>query len=263
MHAPSRQAVSPSPDEQPTPPQHWFSPITAGGAIRVPTNLLYILAGIFFITVIIAWLGGAASGRSEAEREANKILRRDIGVPSDPLDQPGTQPQPPTRPAIDPESATLPAGPGQPRSVPAAQPSEVAAPLTPRPSGPPPAGATITARGYLGGDPRESGKNYLALATLNAEDAAAAVEFLAANGVEAVGVPTQAAVDRKGGGANNPGPTQAYRLFAMPGITSEQYARKMTVRTNLEAKVAALGKAWQDKHRGASNFARTNWEKFQ
>lgn len=109
-------------------------------------------------------------------------------------------------------------------------------------------------------DPRVSELNYLSLASLGEADANAAIAFLAANGIDAIGVPR---VDPSAAPANNQGPTQVYRIYALPGITRDEYAQKLTARTNLEAAVAKVGATWQRDHRGASNFARTQWEKFR
>jgi hypothetical protein len=47
----------------------------------------------------------------------------------------------------------------------------------------------------------------------------------------------------------------------LKGITSEEYSRRMTARTNIEADVARLGPRWQKERRGSSNFAKPAWEK--
>jgi hypothetical protein len=240
---------------------------------------------IFVVVVIFAWIAGASVGRSAAEKESSRLLRRDVGQPTDPLNQPNLPPSAATVPQVNP--AAVPATTQVGSAAPADTSTAVAPKHSPdqgvvsRPStvpiiwtDPPPPGAAITSKGFLSGDPRESGKNYLALANLGLEDTKEAIQFLVANGVDAFAVPV---VDRGRGAANNPPPSSpnspagvggawvggVYRIFALPGITSEQYSRKMTIRTNLEAKVASIGKTWQEKHRGASNFARTNWEKFQ
>ena len=63
-----------------------------------------------------------------------------------------------------------------------------------------------------------------------------------------------------GGAANNRGP--AFRLFALPGITAEEFRQRKTNRTNLEAAVLRLGEQWQKQERGPSNFSKPGWEKY-
>lgn len=117
----------------------------------------------------------------------------------------------------------------------------------------------ITAKGGLAGDPRERGLNYCVLATLSGPDAKRAIDFLAENGVEAIGLP----VDGRGRSGNNLDSPLTYQVIALPGITREEYAQKRTARSNLEANVTRLGQIWQREHRGTSNFARFGWTKYE
>jgi hypothetical protein len=211
----------------------------------VGQNLILIALAVVVGLLVLAYITGYRGGRTAAERELAAFQRQNPGV-SEP--QP-SNPAPASAPA---PSRTTPTNPTpSPRPTPTPVPVQGGS-LT----GEIPAGATITSRGYLQGDLRESGLNYLTLAVLSGEDARAAILFLSQNGVEAFGVP----VDPSGRAANNRGPS--YRLYALPGITSEQYRQRQTVRTRLEAEVARLGGIWQRDHRGTSNFARTQWEKF-
>lgn len=118
--------------------------------------------------------------------------------------------------------------------------------------------AAITPRGLTTSDPREVGKNYLALATTSGAEAEAAVTFMAANGVDAFAIP----VEIKGGNAKNQGPGGKYRLYVLPGLTSEQLRKSDWPKATLEAKVSQLGARWQKEYNGGSNFSSTAWYKF-
>lgn len=225
--------------------------------VRVPLNALYfgtaavIVLGVFVLVFGVKW------GRSQAEAEFERFKLTDGGAPKEPLTQSpplgsSDQVAPPTQPKAPAPKADAGRS-GKPPERPAAPPA--AAPSGQPYSGPP----IITAKGLLYGDPRQSGLNYLHLATLQRADAEAAISFLSANGQEAIGVP----VDAGGGGANNPNPTGKYVLIALPGITGEQWSKKMTARTNLEGQTARIGQVWQRDHKGSSNFAKPEWRLFK
>jgi hypothetical protein len=226
------------------------APEAALQAVRVPVNTLWFVAAGAITLLVVLFVGGYKLGQGAAQRQAERELAGRFGdrpTLTEPLEQLETVPQPQvTPPGGRSGTGPAPTQPFQARSEP--DPKTLAAGT----------GAVLSSRGVTA-DPREAGKNYLALATLSASDAEAAIAFMAANGVEVIGVP----VDRGAGRANNAGPAMAYRLFAAAGITSEQFRTKQTARTNLEAEVARLGEIWQKQHRGPSNFAKTGWEKYQ
>lgn len=236
--------------EMPLAPSRDIPPDPSLQAVRVPVNTLWFAAAGALTLLVLLFVGGYKLGMGAAERQAERELSARFGDRpnlTEPREQPPTDPAPRTTP---PNSRD--AGPATPQPVaptrPESDPGDMAAGT----------GAVMSSKGVTA-DPREHGKNYLALATLSRADAQGAIAFLAANGVEVIGVP----VDRGTGRANNAGPALAYRLFAAAGITSEQFRTKQTARTNLEAEVARLGEVWQKQHRGASNFAKTGWEKYQ
>ena len=164
--------------------------------------------------------------------DAGKLVLKDAG-----FSKGGTKP--PTTPLPSPGNGT---------SVPKQTPSVAIDPAT----------AVITSKGLLAGDPREAELNYLNLATLPRTDSESAIAFLAANGVEAFAVP----VDPTDSEAKNPAPSK-YRLWVLPGITTEDYRQRKTVRTRLEAEVSRLGQIWRKEHRGTSDFSQPLWEKFR
>ena len=81
-----------------------------------------------------------------------------------------------------------------------------------------------------------------------------AVTFLSENGVRAFAVP----VAKTGSSANN----ASYTLYALQGITREELRARAPIRTDLEEKVARLGKIWQKEHKGQTDFSKTYWDKF-
>ena len=122
----------------------------------------------------------------------------------------------------------------------------------------PPAGAkALTGAGWLGRDPREEGQNYLLLASMNQTEAESAVVFLGENGLETFALWLDPAKER----VNNSDSSRPYRLYVTRGISSDEYSKKMTARTNIEAAVARLGPRWQKERRGSSNFAKPDWQK--
>lgn len=218
-------------------------------ALPVPLNLIYLSVAALVVLAVVFFIWGRAAG------EAAAIDRLGSGTPDIPAvvepdlssaQSPRLLPPPTnTSPATTPTPA-----PGTGRQ----------AGSTPVTNTPAPVGAILTVRGAVMTDPRVADLNYLSLASLGEDDAKAAIAFLSANGIDAIGVPR---VDPGGSRANNQGPTQVYRIYALPGITRDEYSQKLTARTNLEAAVAKIGATWQKEHRGASNFARTQWEKFR
>lgn len=113
----------------------------------------------------------------------------------------------------------------------------------------------LTSGGVLSADPRQPGRNYLKLATLGRADAERSIAYLAASGVETIGVPV---VDPKTGSANNPA---RYEVFATVGITGEEYSNNRPVKVELEAKVARIGERFRREAKGPSDFAKPLWMK--
>lgn len=210
----------------------------AAGTVRVPVNAIYLAIAALVAMIVLSFAVGSVLSKREAEQAALRQVPQPLIVE--------------------------PAEGGDEGSLGAALPVD---PTPARPSTPPPSPANarrpsadascLLPGGWTSGDPRTPGLNYLLLATLNQTESEDAVAFLAANGLEtfALRVETQAL---KG---NNSGPARPYRLYVLKGITSEEYSRRMTARTNIEAEVARLGPKWQKERRGSSNFAKPAWEK--
>jgi hypothetical protein len=131
--------------------------------------------------------------------------------------------------------------------------------VSPTPQTPPRQAAQVAPPGpatppATGGDPRVVGLNYLVIGyKVDKEFAERAGAFLAQNGVQTF------AVAKPGTSANNPG---SYTLYALPGITRDEYRAQAPAKTDLQERIARLGKIWQKDHKGQTDFSRTTWEKF-
>jgi hypothetical protein len=105
-------------------------------------------------------------------------------------------------------------------------------------------------------DTRQPGLNYCCAATLKDKDGAErAADFLTQNGVPAI-----VAVDTDASGAKNPG---SYKVFALQGITGEEYRNRAPARTKLEAELTRLGQVYMKDPNGRVDFGRYGWEKLK
>ncbi|MDX2132809.1 MAG: hypothetical protein SFY69_12235 [Planctomycetota bacterium] len=236
---PVREPVRPAPGVRPEPPE--AEDVHEPTFLRLPMNTVYIAVAVVLVLLLGAWIGGVKWGSAReaarVERELGDVLARPA------VNEPGTVERP-ASPA-----------PAQPERREAARPAPGPGATPPRAI---PAGRVLGATGDIA-DPRESGLNYLALAVLPREDAVSAMAFLSENNVGSFAVP----VDAKGAEVNNPGPVARYRLYALPGVTRDELRSNQTVVTNLEARIAQVGPAWQKERRGSSNFAKPGWMKHQ
>jgi hypothetical protein len=205
------------------PPPERVEPAMGGGAVRLPTNTIYITIAVALVLVVVAIVVGVQMGKSTQAKQDEQFMRR----PTPNLTEPG---------ADTPGSLGAVTPPG-----PAAQPNDA------------PEGPQAPASGS---DPRIKGLNYLYLAVLSQSEAERAGKFLRDNKVQAYAT---AMVDTKGSQAKNGDPL--FRLFVVPGFAGPDL--KKTAAQNLEAEVFRLGKIWKEEHHGTSNFGEPSWEKFQ
>ncbi|MEL6329812.1 MAG: hypothetical protein AAFR38_09135 [Planctomycetota bacterium] len=118
--------------------------------------------------------------------------------------------------------------------------------------------AIYTVRGGIDDDPRQTGMNYLALATLPREDAIAAIRYLASRGVQAVAVTPE--VDPSGRPAKSSARYVVHSLkVAIPG---NQFSQSRARREAHEREVGEIGREWLSEG-GASNFSATGWSAFR
>jgi len=204
-----------------------------------PIWIKSVVLVVALLALIAVWSLGSIAGKNRAERELADSLRREPPRIQEPGDAGVTGP---LGAASTPTSSPALRSPTNVSTAPRVEPR---------------ATSSVRALGPASGvDPRESGKNYLYLATLPRDDAAKAVDFLRQNGVDAHFL----VVDSSTGGANNAGPG-ACRVFVLPGFSRDEL--KTTNAQNLESEVLRLGKVWQKDHRGSSNFAMPEWRKQQ
>lgn len=111
----------------------------------------------------------------------------------------------------------------------------------------------LTARGWDVSDPRTVGLNYMMVATLSTQDAGEAVEFLAANGLEAFGVPI---LEKPRRGTKDIAPPSGqpskYRVFVGPGLSADEV--KADKDRPLKARIAELGTFWNKDAKKPTDF---------
>jgi hypothetical protein len=103
-------------------------------------------------------------------------------------------------------------------------------------------------------DPRKVGVNYLHIATLPYKDAEQAVAYLNKGGVKVTAVPAKKVDPKQARDKNLP-----HLIFALEGVPSGKYSDMAKFRNELEKKVRDLGQKFQQKERGASDFAAPYW----
>lgn len=234
--APGDEGPRPAGGEDPGEDRREASPWT--GSFVVPAVWVYAgSAALIVVLVVMYGLAYRLGVSAERDRWRGKATAeaRDVFV-SDPLASSGTE----RAGGAEPES-------GAGRPEPAVS------------SG---AGPVLTAGGESREDPRIEGNNYLELATLPREWAAAAVRYLTDQGIEAIAVPVGGGgrgVDRSGRGPNTSG---SYRVIAVElAVPGDRYSALRRDRERLESRVKRAGKAWAESG-GASDFSDPLWRRY-
>lgn len=229
----------------------------AGGVVSLPLNSLYLSIAAVIGLAIVIWAAAYWFGGRAKEKELAPYISAGV--------QPGggTQTQAPqanttpTNPTANPQPIPPPRLSGSLTSQDATKsntnPPTLSAPTF---TGP---GTIITSKGMAERDPREAGLNYLAIVRLPRTDAEKVVAFLAANGLEAIGVPV-AQVEKGGKAANN---LPLYQVTALQGITGEQYRKEDPIKVKIDQEVQRLGVIWKRDHRGTTNFMQSGWVKYK
>lgn len=185
-----------------------------------------IALGVLIIVFAAIWAVAFQMGQKKRDNEIAQWQQPD----GDPTQTPG------------PEATPKPPAPG-----PSKPEGSGTTPKKPDPAKPtPPAPAAES-----GADPRVPGFNYLYLGTLTLKDAAAGVDFLKRNGVQAFYT-----VDRQKPGGNNP-PCRIYASQGFPG--GPRFKETEKERSELVRRVEELGKKWQREEKGASDFRQPYW----
>ena len=217
------------------------------GELRVPMNRVYMAVALTLALIIGAWAAGYSLGTSRARQS-----QIEQAVASEQVVAPVRTPvASPNQPAD-----TTPAGVQNPAANAGAPPAGQARP-NPAVQNPPPGSAwVVVAGGTRSVDPRSPGVNYLELATLPADQALDAIDFMASKGVRVVGVP----VDSGGRNANNP---DRYRLVSLGlAVPSGQFSTTQTERRDHQRLVATIGAEWKRERRGGSDFSQTLWSRY-
>lgn len=202
------------------------------------SNLWMILAGTIVLLVIIWWVAYRA-GYSNADKQALK----DFGVGG----APGVK---------DPlKGSEIPVNPKLlPQNPPQGTPKSQTPPKTPPKANPPQTAPQNTAG--KPGDTRQVGLNYcLAASRLDQAAAERAADFLTQNGVPAIAV-----VDTDASGAKNPG---SYKVFALQGITAEEFRNQAQVRLKVQSDLTRLGQIYKKDPKGRVDFGQYTWEKLK
>jgi hypothetical protein len=234
------------PPTEPERPRAWVTerggPAAAmdlGRAIPVTTYAIGLaVAGVLGLLVIVGALA-YNSGRRSGQADTLKSLG--LAGPG-PVRDPLKNEPIPVNPNLLPRDAVR--GPATPKPAGA----------EPRPPETSPAPAPSAGRIPDGTDPRTPGLNYLLIASkVDSETAERMVGFLNDNGVQAF------RVAKGGAGAKNAGP---WTVYALPGITPEQFKARTPERNQLQELVARVGKRWQREQKGQTDFATAYWEKY-
>lgn len=201
-------------------------------AVTIPIASLYWIVTAAVVIFAAIWWGGVSAGKRDAERRIGKTLTNEQGQPTggSPNEQPVSLPEAPK--------------PQETEQTPDVKQASTT-------------GDLYVAGGWLNADPRQSGMNYLRLATLNRSDAVRAVDYLKSKGRQALAVPSKT-VERGPDGGKNP----SYFVYLLTPLTRDQY-RDSATRARIENDVKALGKEWtKSKPPAPSDFGQPGWVKF-
>lgn len=221
------------------------------GELRVPMTRVYMAVALVMLLLVGAWAAGHRVGFRSARAELDRVVGAEPVVP--PVRSPGQIGGEPGQGSAQTGSVQTGAtqiGNRPTQTDPAPRRSAQQQPL---PAGTP---WVLTAGGTRAADPRTPNSNYLALATLPADQAQDAIDFLAGKGLRAVGVP----VDSGSGAANNPA---RYTLFSLGlAVPSGQFSSTLEQRRTHERLVAGYGAEWRRERRGGSDFSQTQWSRY-
>ncbi|MFK7760410.1 MAG: hypothetical protein AB8C13_10765 [Phycisphaerales bacterium] len=226
-------------------------PMPNEGGVVLSMPRVYMLIAIIAILLVLVWAGAYKAGFGDGKREMESLIpENSLVMPpntgGEAVNNPESQPVESGLNASSINSSTNPVPServGQPPRVPARSATTV-----------------MTAQGFTEQDPRQTGYNYLQLATLSTEQAANAVVFMNENGIQIIGVPV---VDSGVRAGNNPSRYTLYSLgLAVPG--GGEFRAMQSQRTAHTREIARLGTQWQRERRGGSDFAesKTQWVKY-
>ncbi len=251
---PAREAGLP-PSRAPETTTFWTE-VSGGRVWRVPTVAAYVIGCCVAGAVLITWFTAYKLGHKAGKDQMAEFVRGDAPKVVEPegslANAKNTKPpvvtpvpSPSGTKATTPPPAPANAGGGGSGLAPVMSVEQIVAGFKP--------GSTMTARGWLGGDPRKAGEYYLELVTLPQNEAARTVIFLAGKGQDAFALP----VDGSGAGGNNGG--SKFRLFVWPGLAQNDY--EGNAKAKVEKEIANLGKVWSRDNKGTTDFRMPLWRK--
>lgn len=214
------------------------------GEMRISSAKIYTGIALALALIVVAWVAGYRIGHDAGKAEMTALLP-DEPVVTPPRQLGGAGNDSTSQTQANREAARQPQN--QPQNQPQQQPGRPAAL---------PENWALLADGLRAADPRIPGNNYLELATLTAEQAQDALNYLASRGVRAIGSPVESGTR----GDNNP---SRYTLYSLGlAVPSGQYSTTATERRDHQALIASIGADWMRDRRGGSNFSQTLWRRY-
>lgn len=255
------------------------------GRISVPITAVYAFVSAALLLAVVTWVVAYKVGFGRGERETLREFglvdpgpARDLARGPDPLAT--------TPPSFDPETTGR-TGTGETRESPTR--ADNARPRDPEtqnarpqdtgpgdtrpgtttetrpaePSGPIATASLIGPSGALAEDPRESGLNYLKLASnVPRPETTELVAFLSERGLPALAVMTRPGSVDSGGGATND--SDRFDLYAIDlAVPGARFSAMRSQRERLQEQAARLGSQWRRERQGTVDLARTNWELYR
>jgi hypothetical protein len=225
----------------------------AARRLTITMNQVYVGVAVLLALVVAIWAIAWNLGGSSREKDLlsgpqlPEIGGSNAGI-RDPLASGNATTNPPATGTDTPRTAR-----GEDASAPA-RPNPAGGSRTDGATG---SGLYLVSGGSRGTDPRQDRTNYLRLATgVSAADARAAVDFLKAQGIEALATPQ---LDSRGAPKNNP---PRYDLFGLFGIPSDRYSAMADERERYTLRIIEAGERWRATG-GAMKFIEPSWERFK
>eukprot|EP00913_Durusdinium_trenchii_P006358 g5970.t1 len=240
--AAAARARSADPRPSPRPARASSGDEPATYSIRVTT--LYLAGAILLTLGVFLYAGGYKLGFNAGKADFASSLGTgaddDQGPIRDPIQTGQNQPSDPIASTTTPSGSTPRTEPPPTQALrePQAPPIKTGINVLELGSGP-----IITYAGMAQSDPRAPGVNYVQMGDLPRDQAAAAVEYFAANAERIIAIP----LERRGAPSNNPW----YRLFSLEvPVPSEQFAAMGRDRRDHIRRIAQIGQRWRREERG-------------
>jgi hypothetical protein len=218
-------------------------PTIVGRLLVVPVPFALIGLGVLIVIGAVLWTTAWSFGKNEAVKQerARAAAMGQAGI----IDPIASTPSV-TSPTQPDQSRSGLSGTGQPTGRPGGQAQPIPTPRQTQPAVPPAPG--------VGPDPRQAGLNYLRLANLNRDQAAAAVERLKQGGLEAFAVSLESDARRVNSSSR-------FAVYLAQGFPGSQFSSSRRERERLEQAVLRVGQAWTQEG-GPTDFRSPFWDKY-